>query len=417
MLLCKKYKIDMIHQTYTLPNGIRLVHKPDDSPVAYCGIAINTGTRDEEDYEQGMAHFVEHMLFKGTQKRKAWHILNRLESVGGEINAYTTKEETFIYSTILKEDFERAMELTADIVFHSSFPQNEMEKEIDIILDEINSYKDNPSELIFDDFEDFLFADYPIGRNILGKAELLQKYTPDDIRKFVSNNYKTTEMVFFSLGNVPFEKIIRWAEKYLGTTPYSSRDKKREIPLMYTPKQINTKKDTHQAHYMIGNRAYNLQEEKERLGLYLLNNILGGPGMNSILNLALRERNGLVYNVESNFTSYSDTGLWNIYFGCDQKNLKRCEKLVQQELIKIRENKISENQLSKFKKQIIGQIAISAENKESLVLSMGKSYLHYNRFDSIEEVNEQINQITTSELQEIANEIFDDKKLTTLIYV
>jgi len=356
------------------------------------------------------------MLFKGTQKRKAWHIINRLESVGGELNAYTTKEETFLYSTVLKEDFERAMELTADIVLHSIFPNNEMEKEIDIVLDEINSYKDSPSELIYDDFEELLFANYPIGKNILGNEETLQMFTSDKLKSFVSRNYCTTEIVFFSLGNIKFSKIIQWAEKYLGHISYSSRQRKREKPLIYTPQYAEIDKDTFQTHYMLGNRAYDLHEKDERLRLYLLNNILGGPGMNSLLNLALRERNALVYNVESNFTSYSDTGVWNIYFGCDPKNRKRCEKLVINELNKLKESAISENQLSKCKKQIIGQIAIASENKENLILSIGKSFLHYNKVDSDSEIREQINAISSLDILKTANEVFDEKQLTTLIY-
>ncbi len=406
----------MTYETYTLANGIRLIHKPDDSPVAYCGIGVNTGTRDEKENEQGMAHFVEHMLFKGTQKRKAWHIINRLESVGGEINAYTTKEETFVYATVLKEDFERAMELTIDIVFHSTFPANELEKEIDIVLDEINSYKDSPSELIYDDFEELLFANYPIGKNILGSEKSLPQFTSNDLKSFVNNNYCTTEMVFFSLGNIKFDKIIHWAEKYLGHIPYSSRLQNRETPLIYTPQHIQTSKDTYQVHYMLGNRAYDLQEKEKRLGLYLLNNILGGPGMNSLLNLALRERNALVYNVESNFTSYSDTGVWNIYFGCDPKNMKRCEKLVFAELDKLNQQKISDYQLQKSKKQLMGQMAISSENKENLILSMGKSYLHYNKVDSDAEIREQINVVSSQNILDIANEIFDKNKFTILVY-
>ncbi len=406
----------MHYQTYQLKNGIQLIHKPDDSSVAYCGIGINTGTRDESDSEQGMAHFTEHMLFKGTQKRKAWHILNRLESVGGEINAYTTKEETFVYATVLKEHFERAMELTADIVFHSIFPENELEKEVEIVRDEINAYKDSPSELIYDDFEELVFAGYPIGKNILGNEESLLDFTPQKLKNFVTRNYCSTEMVFFSLGNIDFAKIIRWAERFFGHIPHSTRNGARQEPLIYNQNHVGIDKDTYQIHCMIGNRAYNLFEKDERLVLYLLNNIVGGPGMNSLLNLALRERNALVYNVESNFTSYSDTGIWNIYFGCDPKNKKRCEKLIFQELDKLKEKKITENLLQKSKKQLMGQMIISSENKESLILSMGKSFLHYNNVESINEISEQINAISAESIWKVANEIFDSKKLTTLTY-
>jgi predicted Zn-dependent peptidase len=406
----------MFYETHILSNGIRLIHKPDNAPVAYCGIGINAGTRDEKEHEQGLAHFAEHMLFKGTHKRKAWHILNRLESVGGEINAYTTKEETFVYATVLKDDFERAMELTADIVFNSIFPSNELEKEIDVVLDEINSYRDSPSELIFDDFEELIFNNYPIGKNILGNELSLQTFTSESLKTFVCNNYCTTEMVFFSLGDIPFDKIIRLAEKYLGAIPYSAKKEKREKPLLYAPQQIAQSKDTFQTHYMLGNRAYNLYEKDKRLALYLLNNILGGPGMNSLLNLALRERNALVYNVESNVTSYSDTGVWNVYFGCDPKNKKRCEKLVFKELELLKDTGISENQLQRSKKQLIGQLAISSENKESLALSIGKSFLHFNKVDSTDEINEQIRSVSARTLLDVANEIFDTSSLTSLIY-
>jgi predicted Zn-dependent peptidase len=410
------YEIEMTYETHKLSNGIRLIHKHDNSPVAYCGMGINTGTRDENEDEHGMAHFVEHMLFKGTKKRKAWHILNRLDSVGGEMNAYTTKEETFIYATILGEDFKKAAELIADVVFNSTFPKNEIEKEREIILDEINSYKDSPSELIFDDFEDLIFAGYPIGKNILGNEESLKKFNTKKIKSFVENNYCTEDMVFFSLGQIPFAKIVKWAEKYFGHIPPSSRKHKRETPNIYIPKKEIIKKDTFQTHYLIGNRAYNIHEKQKRLALYLLNNILGGPSLNSLLNLALRERNALVYNVESNFTPYSDTGVWNVYFGCDPKNYKRCERLVFKELTKLKETAISENSLIKSKKQIMGQIAIAAENKESLVLSLGKSFLHYNKVETIEETKIQLMEISASEIQAVSNEIFDDNKLTTLIY-
>jgi predicted Zn-dependent peptidase len=405
----------MTYQTHTLANGIRLLHLPDLSPVAYCGMAINVGTRDENADEQGMAHFVEHLLFKGTQKRRAWHILNRLESVGGELNAYTTKEETFVYAAILQEDFERAMELIADIVLHSTFPPNDLEKEIGIVLDEINSYRDSPSELIFDDFEEVLFDGYPIGKNILGNEQSLETFTQEKVKRFVKRTYHPSEMLFFSLGNIRFEKILRWAEKYFDI-PFSAGQTQRETPLLYNPQKNTMKKDTFQVHYMLGNRACNLYDRDNRLALHLLNNILGGPGMNSFLNLALRERNALVYNVESNFSSYSDTGIWNIYFGCDNKDLKRCEKLVFRELNKLKTQAFSDTQLRGYKRQLLGQIAIASENKEQLILSMGKQFLHCNNVENIEETRRQIGEISAEKLQNIANEIFDNNKLTTLIY-
>jgi predicted Zn-dependent peptidase len=402
-------------ESHTLKNGIRIVHKPDNSPVSYCGFAINAGTRDEEDAEAGMAHFIEHMLFKGTKKRKAWHIINRLEDVGGELNAYTTKEETFIYATVLSEDFERAMELCSDIVFNSVFPQQEIEKEVEVIIDEINSYNDSPSELIFDDFEDLIFKGYPIGKNILGNKTSLQRITTQDALDFVGRNYCTDQIVFFSLGNIPIKKIMRWAEKYMGDIPEKKSDHKRETPVLYVPQLIKTKKETYQTHTIIGNRAYSLADP-QRAGLYLLNNILGGPGMNSRLNMALRERNGLAYNVESCYTAYSDTGIISIYFGTDLKNTEKSKHLIFSELKKLRTKKLTELQINKAKRQLLGQLAISQENKESQSLSLGKSFLYFNRFESIEDVYKRIEAITSEQLQDIANEIFDDSKISVLTF-
>ncbi len=405
----------MIYETHTLSNGIRLVHKPDESPVAYCGIAINTGTRDEEEHEQGMAHFIEHMLFKGTKKRKAWHIINGLENVGGELNAYTGKEETFVYSTVLLEDFERATELIADIVFNATFPKNEIEREIEIILDEIQSYKDSPAEEIFDDFEELVFANSAIGRNILGKPELLRNFSKKDAERFIENNYHTDQMVFFSLGNIPFKKIIRWCEKYLACYPTSIRSIKRTSPSDYQPQQLCYKKDTHQLHLMLGNRAYSLHHEN-KLGLYMLNNIIGGPGMNSLLNLSLRERNGLVYNVESNYTAFSDCGIFSIYLGSDPKNKDRCLSLIAKELQLLKDKIISPLSFSKYKKQLIGQVTIASQNKENLALSIGKSFLHFNRIESMLETKQKVHELSPEKLQQIANEILDHNKLSSLIY-
>lgn len=399
----------------TLPNGIRVVHKHDLSPVSYCGIAINVGTRDELPEEHGMAHFIEHMLFKGTTRRKSWHILNRLETVGGELNAYTTKEETFVYATVLSSDFERAMELCADIVFHSTFPQNEIEKETEVIIDEINSYNDTPSDLIFDDFEALVFEDSTIGRYILGNEETLRQYKTQDAVRFVRRNYHTDQIVFFSLGNVPFKKIAYWATKYMGDVPAFYTETARSPISLYHPKQILIEKDTHQSHIIIGNRAYGLSDNR-RLALYLLNNILGGPGMNSRLNVALRERCGIAYNIESNFTSYSDTGVISIYFGSDFKNAQKGTHIVLKELKKLRTQRFSDTQLLRAKKQLICQLAISQESKESLSLNLGKSILYFDRFESFAEICKSLNKISSSDLLEVANEIFCEDNLSKIEY-
>ncbi|MDR3653014.1 MAG: pitrilysin family protein [Paludibacter sp.] len=405
----------MTYQTYTLPNGIQIIHKPDVSAVTYCGMVINTGSRDETEDEQGMAHFIEHMLFKGTEKRRSGHIINRLEHVGGELNAYTSKEETVVYAIVLNEYFERAMELVSDIVLHSNFPQKEIDKEVVIIIDEIQSYNDSPSELIFDDFEELLFANHPIGHNILGKAELLEKYSTDDAVRFVQKQYKPEEMVFFVLGDLNFKQLIRLCEKYLQLESTELKPKERNSPTTYLPVRKEIDKNTHQVHFMVGNRAYNLYHP-DRLGMYLLNNILGGPGMNSLLNLSLREKHGLVYNVESNYQPFTDCGMWSVYFGCDTENAARCEQLVYAELQKLREQPLSENALKKYKLQLMGQMAISSENKENFSLSLGKSFLRYGKIEELDSVKLQIEAITAGKLQEIANEMFQPADLSVLIY-
>ena len=406
----------MTYQTYTLPNGLRIIHKPDESAVTYCGIVINTGSRDETETEQGMAHFIEHMLFKGTDKRRSGHIINRLENVGGELNAYTSKEETVVYAIVLKEYFERAIELVSDIVLHSTFPQKEIDKEVVIIVDEIQSYNDSPSELIFDDFEELLFANHPIGHNILGKSELLEKYCTVDAVRFVQKHYRPEEMVFFVLGDLDFNQVVRWAEKYLKTESSDVRNSERNSPTSYQPAKKEIIKNTHQVHFMLGTRAYDLYHPN-RMGMYLLNNILGGPGMNSLLNLSLREKHGLVYNVESNYQPFTDTGMWSVYFGCDSENAARCEQLVYAELQKLREQPLSENALKKYKLQLMGQMAISSENKENLSMSLGKSFLRYGKIDDLEVVKQRIEEITAEKLQEIANEIFNPEQLSVLKYL
>jgi predicted Zn-dependent peptidase len=384
--------------------------------VTYCGLAINAGSRDESEQELGMAHFVEHMLFKGTTKRRSGHIINRLEHVGGELNAFTSKEETVVYAAVLNAHFERAMELISDIVLHSTFPQKEIEKEVVIILDEIQSYNDSPSELIYDDFEELLFAHHPIGHNILGKSELLEKYTTADAVNFIQKQYQPNEMVFFSTGNQNFKQLVRWAEKYLQTDKADNPTTNRVAPDSYVPVRCEISKNTHQVHFMAGNRAYDLYHPN-RLGMYLLNNILGGPGMNSLLNLSLREKHGLVYNVDSSYQPFTDTGMWCVYFGCDTENASRCEQLVYAELQKLREQPLKESALKKYKLQLMGQMAIANEQKENLALSLGKSFMRYGKIDDLETIHQKIEAITAEKLQEIANEIFNPEKMSVLKYI
>ena len=406
----------MIYHTHTLSNGLRIIHAQNQSAVAYCGYAIDAGTRDEEENEQGMAHFVEHLIFKGTQKRHSWHILNRMEHVGGDLNAYTNKEETVVYSAFLVEHFPRAVELLTDIVFHSTYPQAEIDKEVEVIIDEIQSYEDTPSELIFDDFEELVFPNHPLGRNILGKPELLRQFKSEDALRFTNRFYRPDNMVFFVQGNVDFKRVVRLLEKAVSDIPATITERNRIKPELYIPQTKTIHRDTHQAHVMIGCRSYDTHDKK-RTALYLLNNILGGPGMNSRLNVALRERSGLVYNVEANLTSYTDTGLFSIYFGTDQEDVKRCIRLVHKELKRLREKPLSSTQLTTAQKQIIGQIGVAADNFENNALNMAKTYLHYNKYEEPQEVYKLILSLTPQDLWEVANEMFCEENLSTLIYL
>lgn len=405
----------MDYQAYTLGNGIRLVHKNDKSNVAWGGLFINTGSRDEMENEHGMAHFIEHIIFKGTKKRRAYHILSRLENVGGEINAFTTKEETCVYAAFLDKYYERTIELFYDILFNSIYPEKELIREKEVIIDEINSYMDSPSELIFDDFEDQIFKGHSMGRNILGTASSIKNFGKKDIEKFISNNYHTDQMVFCSVGNINFSKLLRIFRKYFEQIPANTRKSRRSDNYNYQPSSIKIKKDTFQAHCLTGGLGYDLRN-KNRLGLLLINDILGGNGMNSRLNMSLREKHGYAYNVESNYTPYLDSGVLNIYFGTDKCNIEKSFRLVNTELNTLKNKSLGTLQLKKAKTQLMGQIAISKENKESLLLSIGKSFLHFNRIDSLEEINKKIEAVSSAQILEIANEIFDSNKQSSLIY-
>lgn len=404
----------MNYQTHTLSNGIRIVHKQESSPIVYCGFVIDAGSRDEYLSEFGMAHFIEHMLFKGTKKRRASHIINRLENIGGELNAYTSKEETVVYSTVLKQYWERAVELMADMVFNSVFAQKEITKETDVILDEIELYKDTPTELIYDDFEDLLYADYSIGHNILGTSTALKSFKTADALNFINRNYRPHQMVFFFYGDLAIKKVINRAEKHFQIEKEPT-ERTRIIPENYHPTHRIIDKGTHQAHVAIGNRAYDMYHPK-RMNMFLLNNILGGPGMNSLLNLSLREKHGLVYNVESNYQQYTDAGTWCVSFGCDHESVDKCESLVLKTLKKLREQNLSEQILNKYKTQLFGQIAIARENKESFALSLGKNILRYNKVSNLEELYKKIQSISAEDIKETANEIFKAEALTILKY-
>jgi predicted Zn-dependent peptidase len=400
---------------HTLSNGIRLIHRPVNSPVAHLGLFINTGSRDEHDDEHGLAHLIEHMLFKGTAKRKAYYILSRMEDVGGELNAYTTKEETCIQGTFFNEYYARALELISDIAFNSSFPANELKKEREIILDEINSYKDSPSELIYDEFEELLFDGNPLARNILGNEEGLRLFTPESIRSFIKRNYCTDKMVVSSVGKIEFSQLVRLFEACFNLPVMKPSESRVAASYNYKPLYRKVERNTFQTHCIIGNLAYKIDDNR-RLALYLLNNYLGGPGMNSRLNMALRERKGYAYTIDSMYTAYTDTGNITIYFGTDKTLVEKCKDIILKELRQLRERPLSQLQLHRARRQVHGHIAISSENNENYMLSMGKSLMIFNKIESLEETGRKIEAITPQQLTEIANDVFDDKKLSYLIY-
>ena len=475
----------MKYNTYTLDNGLRIIHLPSDSKVVYCGYQINAGTRNEEPGEEGLAHFCEHVTFKGTERRKAWHILNCLESVGGDLNAYTNKEGTVYYSAILKEHIARAVDLLTDIVFHSVYPQAEIDKEVEVICDEIESYNDSPAELIYDEFENIIFKGSPLGHNILGTAEQVRSFKTEDALRFTRKLYRPDNAIFFAYGDIDFKKLVKLIRKALADddsgkvaenaansvgklaeeklpqisqitqisgdensiTTEKSVSSVKSVGIENTEKSagnenteksvssvksvgpknypsvgeeiagqtIVMQKNTHQAHVMIGTRAYDVNDDR-RMPLYLLNNMLGGPGMNAKLNLALREHNGLVYTVESTMVAYGDTGTWSIYFGCDEHDVKRCLRLVRKELDKFMQKPLSDAQLKAAKKQIKGQIGVACDNRENFALDFGKSFLHYGWEKNVDRLYEQVDAITAAQIQAVAQELFDKDRLTTLIF-
>ena len=421
----------MKYNTYTLDNGLRIIHLPSDSKVVYCGYQINAGTRNEEPGEEGLAHFCEHVTFKGTERRKAWHILNCLESVGGDLNAYTNKEGTVYYSAILKEHIARAVDLLTDIVFHSVYPQAEIDKEVEVICDEIESYNDSPAELIYDEFENIIFKGSPLGHNILGTAEQVRSFKTEDALRFTRKLYRPDNAIFFAYGDIDFKKLVRLLkksflseERRVKSEKFNSPEAQAQFNIQHSTfntqhsfegQTIVMQKNTHQAHVMIGTRAYDVNDSR-RMPLYLLNNMLGGPGMNAKLNLALREHNGLVYTVESTMAAYGDTGIWSIYFGCDEHDVKRCLRLVRKELDKFMQKPLSEAQIKAAKKQIKGQVGVACDNRENFALDFGKSFLHYGWEKNVDRLYEQVDEITAEQIQAVAQELFDKDRLTTLIF-
>ena len=400
---------------YTLPNGIRCLHKRVRSAVAHCALTVNTGSRDELADEHGIAHLLEHAFFKGTTHRKAFHINCRLENLGGELNAYTTKEETVIHTTSLRGDFAKAAELIADIVFHSVFPEKELEKEKDIVLDEINSYKDTPSERIFDDFEDMIFKGSSLGHNILGTKASLMRHSREDLFRFVERTYNTDQMVFSVIGNISEKRFREICDRYFACPAASERKFVRDRADIYVPETKTVHRNCHQAHCIMGGRAYSMNDDR-RIVLSLLNNLLGGPSANSLLNLAVRERKGLSYNIESGFSPFSDTGIATIYFGTDKDKVEECMEVIDRELERIRTGNLGNRLLDMAKKQYIGQITIAMESNEGYMLSAARSYLVYDNIAGMDEICKKIRSVTLQEITETANEIYGKGNLSVLIY-
>ena len=416
------------YNTCTLKNGLRIIHLPSSSQVVYCGYDIAAGTRNELPGEEGLAHFCEHISFKGTARRNALQIINAIEGLGGELNACTNKEDTVYYAAISKEHFYQVVDVLTDIVFHSQYPQHEIDKEVEVICDEIESYNDSPAELIYDEFENLLFKGHPLGHNILGKAEQLRTYTTADALRFVQRNYRPEQMVFFVYGDIDFKRLIS-SPKFMDVP--SGKAERGEIkrglnemidpPICSGPQPpslggtYTIEKSTHQAHVMMGCQAYAYNDPR-RMALYLLNNILGGPGMNARLNLSLRERHGLVYTVESTMVTYGDTGVWSIYFGCDHHDINRCCRLVRHELDRLMQKPLSQRQLMIAKRQLKGQLAIACDNREQFALDFGRSYLHHGHERNLDALYRRIDALTAEELQTIACELFAPDHMTTLIF-
>lgn len=420
----------MKYNTATLDNGLRIIHLSVASPVVYCGYQICAGSRDELPGEEGLAHFCEHATFKGTEHRRAWNVINWLESVGGDLNAFTTKEDTTYHAATLKEHVGRAIDILTDIVFHSTYPQAELDKEVEVVCDEIESCNDSPSELIYDEFENIIFKGHPLGHAILGTARSVRTFTAEKVRSFARRHYRPDNAVFFVYGNVAFSRIVKSLCRLHQAAPIDTaatgnsfggsiagpKTSVCPLPAEAEPgRTIVVSRNTHQAHVMLGGRGYDIHNRR-RMGLYLLNNILGGPGMNARLNLILRERHGLVYTVESTMVSYGDAGLWCVYFGCDPHDLKRCLRLVRSELDRYINEPVTPARLLAAKKQLKGQIGVACDNRENFALDFGKSFLHYGWEKDVSTLYKNIDAISAEDIREVAGEIFAPEHTTTLIY-
>lgn len=400
---------------YTLPNGIKILHKHRPGAVAHLALMVNTGMRDELSNENGLAHFVEHMLFKGTKKRKAYHILSCLENVGGELNAYTTKEETCIHASFLKEYYNKAIELISDVAFNSTYPTNELEKEKEVIIDEINSYRDSPAEEICDEFENNLYRGHEMGRNILGTTDLVNGFTRNDLCNFIKNNYSTEKIIIATIGDISFinfkNKIITHFGDYQHSITSFHRTKFQQLPTFTKIEERNN----HLSHCIIGGIAYHFDNPK-KMQMILLNNILGGPGMNSRLNLNIREKYGFTYTIESQYNAYSDTGNFLIYMGVDPHSMEKTIELVHKELNKLKDKKLGTIQLSNAKNQLVGQLALSGESGLGELLGITRAAFSKEGIEPLSEIVRKIKEVKSEDILDVANEIFDSSNINTMIY-
>ena len=404
-----------MYQYHTLSNGIRIIFRQNNSVVTHSGVYINIGSRDEDRQHQGIAHFIEHSVFKGTRRRRSYHILNRIDGVGGELNAFTTKEETCIYASSLSVHLQRCLELFADIIFHSTFPDREIEKEREVILEEVNSYKDSPAELIFDDFEEYIYGDHPLAHNILGPKRNIKRFTPDDLRHFMGSYYTTDRMVIAIVGNADFKRVVHLCERYFGEYPQRTSAADRSLKPTPSRFDLTVNRHTHQMHLMVGCPAPSAFDER-KVAFSLLNNIIGGPAMNSRLNVAIREKYGFCYTVESQYSPFSDTGLFYIYAGIDADARDHCLELIRKELHKLSDTLLGGTQLHAAKQQYVGQMAINNELALNEMQSIGKSYLSFDKVDTLEEMQEDIEAVTATEIADLANALFADDNMSLLVY-
>jgi len=408
--------MSQLYQVHQFSSGLRLIHRQISGPVSHFGIIVNAGSRDELPHEQGLAHFIEHMIFKGTSRRNAYQVLSRLENVGADMNAFTTKEETCVYASVPSRYAGRAMEWMADILLNSQYPEKEMEKEREVIMDEINSCKENPADWIHDEFDELLFPGHALGKNILGTPAHLRKFKRSDLVRFINRQYVPGQIVLSSVGELPFTKVVRMAEKYFTLLPESNGTASRIKPPEYRPQQEVKRWGRHQAHMMLGCRAYDVHDER-RIPLSLLNNYLGGPAMSSRLNLMLREKHGIAYNLESNYQPMSDTGIFSIYVGTDEKKLDKARQLIRVELNRLREQPLGSGTLHTIREQLKGQLAISMESLQNEMIMMGKSMLVYGKVDTLEEVFRKIDLVVASHIQEVASELFSEDSMSMLTFV